>query len=119
MAYFPDSFGHSPALPSLLKAAGFSMAAVTRIDGMVNPASYHELICKRFPRPRSSAELLLKEKRCLDFIWRGPDGAERGSEPRGRGRGAASASSLWRQRRCDYVAGSTSLAQSGVGVGAV
>ena len=76
VAYFPDSFGHSPALPSLLKAAGFSLAAVTRIDGMLSPASYHELICKRFPRPHSSAAQLMKEKRCLDFIWRGPDGAE-------------------------------------------
>ena len=76
MAYFPDSFGHSPALPSLLRAAGFSLAAVTHIDGMLHPSSYHELVCRRFPRPGSSAALLLKEERCLDFIWRGPDGAE-------------------------------------------
>jgi len=33
VAYFPDSFGHSPALPSILNAAGFNMAAITRIDG--------------------------------------------------------------------------------------
>jgi hypothetical protein len=76
LAHFPDSFGHSPALPSLLKAAGFTLAAMTRIDGMLAPSSYHELICKRFPRPHSSAALLMKEKRCLDFVWRGPDGAE-------------------------------------------
>jgi hypothetical protein len=76
LAYFTDSFGHSPALPSLLKAAGFSMAAFTRIDGMLAPSSYHELLCRRFPLPQSSAALLMKEKRSLDFIWRGADGAE-------------------------------------------
>ncbi len=76
LAYFPDSFGHSPALPSLLRAAGFSQAAVTRIDGWLHPSSYHEVLFKRFPRPGSSAERLLKGERCLDFVWRGPDGAE-------------------------------------------
>jgi len=75
LAFFPDSFGHSPALPSLLKAAGFSMTTITRIDGMLSPSSYHEML-RRFPRPGSSAALLMKEKRTLDFIWRGPDGAE-------------------------------------------
>ena len=76
LAYFPDSFGHSPALPSLLKAAGFSMAAFTRIDGMLSPSSYHELLCARFPLPNSTAAMLMKEKRSLDFVWRGADGAE-------------------------------------------
>jgi len=75
LAYFSDSFGSSPALPSLLQAAGFSQTAITRIDGMYflgiapnNP--------RRYPRPGSSAELLLKEKRTLDFIWRDRAGAE-------------------------------------------
>lgn len=76
IAYFTDSFGHSPALPSMLKAAGFSMAAITRIDGMLSPSSYHELLCVRFPRPQSTAKLLMNEKRSLDFVWRGPDGSE-------------------------------------------
>ncbi len=76
LAFFPDSFGHSPALPSLLKAAGFSMTAVTRIDGMLSPSSYHELLYRRFPLPQSSAAMLMKEKRSLDFIWRGANGAE-------------------------------------------
>jgi len=75
LAFFPDSFGHSPALPSLLKAAGFSMATITRIDGMMSPSSYHEML-RGFPRPGSSAALLMKEKRTLDFVWRGLDGAE-------------------------------------------
>jgi hypothetical protein len=75
VAYFPDSFGHSPALPSILRAAGFDMAAVTRVDGMYFPGADYEPK-DRFPRPGSSAELLLKTHRSLDFVWRGPDGAE-------------------------------------------
>jgi hypothetical protein len=75
VAYFPDSFGHSPALPSLLNAAGFNLAAVTRIDGMFFIGADYELP-RRFPRPGTSAALLLKDERTLDFVWRGPDGAE-------------------------------------------
>ncbi|MFA5367736.1 MAG: hypothetical protein WC333_07660, partial [Dehalococcoidia bacterium] len=75
LAYFPDSFGHSPALPSLLKAAGFDTAAVTRIDGMFYPGADIELP-RNFPRAGSSAELLMNEERTLDFVWRGPDGGE-------------------------------------------
>jgi hypothetical protein len=75
VAYFPDSFGHSPALPSLLHAAGFDLAAITRIDGMFFIGSDYELP-RRFPRPGSSASLLMKEEHTFDFVWRGPDGAE-------------------------------------------
>jgi hypothetical protein len=75
VAYFPDSFGHSPALPSLLNAAGFNLAAITRIDGMFFIGADYELP-RRFPRPGSSAALLMKDERTLDFVWRGPDGAE-------------------------------------------
>jgi hypothetical protein len=75
LAYFPDSFGHSPALPSLLRAAGFDMAAISRIDGMFFPGSDIELP-RHFPRPGSSADMLLNKERTLDFVWRGPDGSE-------------------------------------------
>jgi hypothetical protein len=75
LAYFPDSFGHSPALPSLLRAAGFDMAAITRIDGMFFPGSDIELR-RHFPRPGSSADMLLNKERTLDFVWRGQDGSE-------------------------------------------
>jgi hypothetical protein len=75
LAYFSDSFGCTPALPSLLRAAGFSQTAITRIDGMYflglepnNP--------RRYPRPGSSAEVLLKQEGSLDFIWRDSAGAE-------------------------------------------
>ncbi|MCD6400379.1 MAG: hypothetical protein J7L73_00475, partial [Anaerolineales bacterium] len=75
LAYFTDSFGCSPTLPSLLKAAGFDRTAITRIDGMyfmgcdLEPA-------KRFPRAGSSAERLLTQERSLDFIWRDKNGAQ-------------------------------------------
>ncbi|MEJ2735781.1 MAG: hypothetical protein P8189_19825 [Anaerolineae bacterium] len=75
LAYFTDSFGCSPALPSLLKAAGFDRTAITRIDGMYFPGCDYELP-SRFPRPGSSAERLLNRERSLDFVWQGPDGAE-------------------------------------------
>ena len=75
LAYFTDSFGCSPALPSLLRAAGFDMAAITRVDGMYFLGTDYES-AKRFPRAGSSAELLMKEERTLDFVWRGVDGAE-------------------------------------------
>ena len=74
LAYFTDSFGCSPALPSLLKAAGFDYTAITRVDGMYFAAADYES-AGRFPRPGSSAELLAKEERTTDFVWRGPDGA--------------------------------------------
>ncbi len=75
LAYFTDSFGCSPALPSLLRAAGFECTALTRVDGMYFPGTDFEPE-SHFPRPGSSAELLAKELRTLDFVWRGPDGAE-------------------------------------------
>ena len=34
VAYFTDSFGSTPTLPSLLNAAGFDRTAITRVDGM-------------------------------------------------------------------------------------
>ncbi len=74
LAYFTDSFGCSPALPSLLRAAGFDQTAITRIDGMFFTGCDYEPR-SRFPRPGSSADRLLNGERSLDFVWRGPDGA--------------------------------------------
>jgi len=75
LAYFTDSFGCTPALPSLLQAAGFDCTALTRVDGM------YFLGCDleppwRFPRTGSTAELLLKQERSLDFLWRDDNGAQ-------------------------------------------
>ncbi len=74
LAYLPDSFGHSPALPSILRALDMDMAALTRIDGMYFVAS--DLRPRSaFPLPGSSAEIL-QQAGTADFVWRGPDGAE-------------------------------------------
>jgi Glycosyl hydrolases family 38 N-terminal domain/Alpha mannosidase middle domain len=74
-AYFPDNFGHSPHLPSLMRAVGVDSVALTRIDGMYFIASDFRRKSS-FPLKGSTAELLQKELRTLDFIWRDDDGAE-------------------------------------------
>lgn len=75
LAYFPDSFGSSPALPSLLKAAGFQQTAITRIDGMYF-LGFERNDARKYPRPGSSAERLMKGERSLDFVWRDRSGAQ-------------------------------------------
>ena len=75
LAYLPDDFGQSPALPTLLMALGFDMAAITRIDGMYFVGSDYRRK-SAFPLPGSSAELLAKELKTADFVWRGPDGSQ-------------------------------------------
>jgi len=72
LAYLPDSFGHSPALPSLLAALGLRYAAISRIDGMHFPGDDWRLP-GFYPRPGSSAERL-ERLGTLDFHWRAPDG---------------------------------------------
>lgn len=75
LAYYPDCFGNSPNLPSLLNAAGFDKTAFSRLDGMhmigtdFDPKS-------SFPRSGSSAELLLQGEKTLDFIWQAADGSQ-------------------------------------------
>ena len=75
LAYLPDDFGHSPALPTLLQALGYDKACVTRIDGMYFIGSDFRLR-SAFPLAGSSAEMLMREHGSLDFVWRAPDGAE-------------------------------------------
>ena len=75
VAYFPDDFGMGAGLPSVLRALGVDYCAVTRIDGMHFGGSDYRPK-KLYPFPGSSAETLLKTERTLDFVWRGPDGAE-------------------------------------------
>jgi hypothetical protein len=74
-AYFTDSFGCTPFLPGLIRAAGFERTAFTRIDGMYFPGCDYEL-ARNFPREGSSAELLGESIRTQDFIWRDANGAE-------------------------------------------
>lgn len=75
LAYFPDCFGHTPALPALLNAAGFQMTAFSRLDGMYMIATDFDSKAS-FPRPGSSAELLQQREKTLDFVWRAPDGSQ-------------------------------------------
>jgi hypothetical protein len=75
LAYFSDSFGCSPALPSILNAAGFEQTAITRVDGMRFPG-LGPTIPGTYPRPGSTAERLLKGEQTLDFVWRDRAGAQ-------------------------------------------
>jgi len=75
LAYFTDSFGCSPALPSLLRAAGFEHTAITRIDGMYFRGTEYEPRWN-YPRPGSSAATLLLNEKSLDFVWRDMNGAK-------------------------------------------
>jgi hypothetical protein len=75
LAYLPDDFGHSPALPTLLVALGIDMAAVTRIDGMYFIGCDYRLKSS-FPLQGSSAHRLIHELKTADFVWRGPDGSQ-------------------------------------------
>lgn len=75
LAYFADSFGCTPALPSIIQAAGFNKTAITRVDGMYFMGCDLEPK-KRFPRPNSTAERLLIKERSLDFVWRDINGAQ-------------------------------------------
>ncbi len=74
LLYLPDSFGHSPGTPALLRAAGVPYATICRIDGMAFPGAEWES-SKNFPRPGSTAARLTNE-RTTDFVWRAPDGSE-------------------------------------------
>lgn len=74
LLYLPDSFGHSPGLPALLRAAGVDYAAVSRIDGMRFPGADLEP-AGNFPRPGSSAAHLI-DSGTADFVWRSADGSE-------------------------------------------
>jgi len=75
LAYFTDSFGCSPFLPTLLRAAGFNQTAFTRLDGMYFPGADWNFP-GHFPLPGSTAEQLLKRERSLDFIWRDANQSE-------------------------------------------
>ena len=112
--YLPDSFGHSPGLPSILDAAGVPYAAVCRIDGMRFPGAEFEA-ASHFPVPCSSAATLT-DLGTADFVWRGPGGSEVLAHwhSHGYGHGDMLASGgftralglplSWRNRREDHVA---------------
>ncbi|WP_287154322.1 hypothetical protein [Candidatus Solincola tengchongensis] len=75
LAYLPDNFGNSPTLPTMLRAMGFRYAAFSRIDGLLFPGSDYRPPGS-YPLRGSSASLLLKDRRSVDFIWRDANGEE-------------------------------------------
>jgi len=75
LAYLPDDFGHSPGLPALLQSLGYDRAVVTRIDGSFFPGCDFRLP-RHYPLGGSSAEVLSREHRTADFLWRSPDGSQ-------------------------------------------
>ena len=75
LAYFSDSFGCSPGLPSLLQAGGFQQTAITRVDGMYFPG-FERNHPRKYPAAGSTAEYLLKKERTLEFVWRDRAGAQ-------------------------------------------
>lgn len=75
LAYFPDDFGHNPALPAILRELGCKYTAFARIDGMFFAGTDYRP-AREYPRPGSSAETLLHKHRTLDFVWRAEDGSE-------------------------------------------
>jgi hypothetical protein len=75
VAYLPDNFGNTPALPTLLRELGFTATAFARLDGAHFPGC--DLRPARdFPLPGSSAHRLLRDEQSLDFVWRDAAGAE-------------------------------------------
>ena len=73
-AYLTDDFGYSPTVPDIFSALGYDKVVLTRVDGMYFVATDFRPPWL-FPRPGSSAELLGKDLKTLDFVWRGPGGS--------------------------------------------
>jgi len=75
LAYYADSFGESPSVPTILNALGYKYTAFTRIAGEYFIETDRRSK-KAFPFPGSAAELLQKKLKTLDFVWQGPDNSE-------------------------------------------
>ena len=73
LAYLPDNFGNSPALPELMRHLGIEQVGITRIDGMYFVASDYRRR-SAFPLHGSSAEVLERHLQTADFVRRAPDG---------------------------------------------
>ena len=74
IAFLPDSFGHSPALPALLGTLGIRSIALTRVDGMFFPGADWKPR-SAFPVPGSTAARLT-DLGSADVVWRDTTGAE-------------------------------------------
>jgi hypothetical protein len=74
IAYFPDCFGHSAAMPSLLQSVGTRRVLFGRLDG-AHLSGMDRLPRRRYPLAGSSAAQLLAAG-SADFVWRDQHGAE-------------------------------------------
>ena len=75
-AWLPDSFGHSPTVPDLLAASGFTSVGFGRADGARH--TYEVVIGELepiLPGVETTASYL-RELGTADFVWRGPGGGE-------------------------------------------
>lgn len=75
-AWLPDSFGHSPTVPDLLSAAGYTSVGFGRADGARH--SYEVIVGKLDPIMPGvvTTASLLRDLGSADFVWRGPGGGE-------------------------------------------
>jgi len=75
-AWLPDSFGHSPTVPDLLSAAGFTSVGFGRADGARH--SYEVIVGELDPvlPGATTTASLLRDLGSADFVWRGPGGGE-------------------------------------------
>lgn len=71
-AWLPDDFGLGMNLPTVLEAAGYRYAALSRSDGIDNFTMPN---MDYVPRPGSTAEKLLNAN-AVDFYWVGGDGTK-------------------------------------------
>ncbi|MFO0615423.1 MAG: hypothetical protein U0414_22715 [Polyangiaceae bacterium] len=75
-AYFPDHAGHSPHLPSLMRAVGVSAVGLGRIEGTRLVSSRARGALDAPPHAVPPPRVLGNELEVLDFVWRDDDGAE-------------------------------------------
>ncbi|HEY5944685.1 MAG TPA: hypothetical protein VIV40_04310 [Kofleriaceae bacterium] len=75
-AWLPDSFGHSPTVPDLLSAAGFTSVGFGRADGARH--SYEVIVGGLEPilPGATTTASLLRDLGTADFVWRGPGGGD-------------------------------------------
>jgi hypothetical protein len=75
-AWLPDSFGHSPTVPDVLSAAGYTAVGFGRADGARHT---FEIVFGDLepivPGVETTASYL-RELGTADFLWRGPGGGE-------------------------------------------
>jgi hypothetical protein len=73
-AWLPDSFGHSPTVPDLLSAAGFTSVGFGRIDGARHSFEIIGAGLDPVAPGVTTTASVLRDLGTADFVWRGPGG---------------------------------------------